>query len=83
MDLSRGSIALGRRIGAYLLVERIGAGGMGEVYKARHEHLNRLVAIKFVYNLADEESVKRFRREMQVVKPALQQIRCCGAMTSR
>ncbi|HJN07651.1 MAG TPA: CHAT domain-containing protein [Pirellulaceae bacterium] len=67
MDLSRRSIAIGRRIGSYLLIERVGIGGMGEVYKARHEHLNRLVAIKFVYNLADEESVKRFHREMQAV----------------
>src|SRR5687767_8202023 len=36
----------GRRIGAYQLLERIGAGGMGEVYAARDTRLNRDVAIK-------------------------------------
>ena len=36
----------GQRIGPYLVAARIGAGGMGEVYKARDTRLDRTVAIK-------------------------------------
>ena len=38
----------GQRIGPYTLVERLGAGGIGEVWKARDSRLNRVVAIKFI-----------------------------------
>ncbi len=56
---------LGRRLGHYRLAERIGAGGMGEVYRARDEHLDRDVAIKVLPEgaLADEAARKRFRKE--------------------
>jgi hypothetical protein len=37
---------IGQRLAQYLIVERIGAGGMGEVYRARDERLERDVAIK-------------------------------------
>jgi serine/threonine protein kinase len=40
------SLAAGRRIGAYEIVAPLGAGGMGEVYRARDAKLNRDVAIK-------------------------------------
>jgi len=42
------SIIAGRKIGPYTLLERLGAGGIGEVWKARDSRLNRVVAIKFI-----------------------------------
>lgn len=52
----------GRRIGPYLLLSRIGAGGMGEVYKARDTRLDRTVAIKVVapHVARDPNSHRRF-----------------------
>ena len=55
--------------GPYVLLERLGEGGAGQVFKARHVSMNRMVAIKLVRKelLADEETAKRFRREVQIV----------------
>ena len=56
---------IGRRLGHYRVTERIGAGGMGEVYKARDERLERDVAIKVLPSgtVTDESARRRFRRE--------------------
>ena len=56
-------------VGPYILLERLGEGGTGWVFKARHQHMNRLVALKVLRRelLADAEVLGRFYREIQVV----------------
>ena len=56
---------IGQRLAQYVIVERIGAGGMGEVYRARDERLERDVAIKVLPagTLTDEAARRRFRQE--------------------
>jgi Tol biopolymer transport system component/tRNA A-37 threonylcarbamoyl transferase component Bud32 len=63
------ALSPGTRIGAYEVVSAIGAGGMGEVYRARDPHLNRDVAIKVLPAAfaRDPERVARFRREAQAL----------------
>jgi serine/threonine protein kinase len=59
----------GSRLGPYEILSAIGAGGMGEVYKARDPRLNRLIAIKLLPATAanDPERRERFEREAQAV----------------
>lgn len=56
---------IGQTFGHYRVIEKIGAGGMGVVYRARDERLERDVALKVLPAgaLADEETRMRFRRE--------------------
>lgn len=63
--MSPPSPSIGQTLGHYRIVEQIGAGGMGVVYRARDEQLERDVAIKVlpVGTLADEAARKRFRKE--------------------
>ncbi len=63
------SIATGTRLGSYEVVAQIGAGGMGEVYKARDTRLDRTVAIKVLpAHLADRSELReRFEREAKTI----------------
>jgi len=56
-------------LGAYVLLERLGEGGAGQVFKARHQGLDRMVALKVIRAalLSDPEVVGRFHREIQVL----------------
>ena len=63
------TLSAGSRLGPYEITSAIGAGGMGEVFRARDTKLNREVAIKVLPAAfaQDHERVARFKREAQVL----------------
>ena len=63
------ALASGRRLGAYEVTALLGAGGMGEVYRARDTKLNREIALKVLLPAVanDPDRLARFRREAQVL----------------
>src|SRR5437870_4806897 len=62
-------LASGTRLGAYEVVAPIGAGGMGEVYRARDTRLQRDVALKILPEsfATDRDRLARFEREAQLL----------------
>jgi serine/threonine-protein kinase len=63
------ALASGTRLGPYEVIAQIGAGGMGEVYRAHDTKLNRDVALKILPDAftLDGDRIARFRREAQVL----------------
>jgi serine/threonine protein kinase/tetratricopeptide (TPR) repeat protein len=52
-------------LSSYVLIDPLGQGGMGQVYKARHQRLDRIDAVKVIRNnlLSNANAIERFRRE--------------------
>ena len=76
------------RVGPYEIATQIGAGGMGEVYRATDTRLNRPVAIKFLSaGLADTAARHRFEREAQLASslnhPHILTVHDAGALDGR
>jgi serine/threonine protein kinase/Tol biopolymer transport system component len=69
VSVSKMPVLSGRRLGVYQLQERIGSGGMGEVYRAHDTRLGRDVAIKILPHgfSADADRQARFEREARVL----------------
>src|SRR5688572_7318351 len=67
-NLSNLALAPGSRLGPYEIVAAIGAGGMGEVYRARDTRLERTVAVKVLPpEFADPDARGRFEREARAI----------------
>jgi serine/threonine protein kinase len=68
-EMARQPLMVGRRIGAYQILSLLGAGGMGEVYRARDSTLQRDVAIKVLPTVFtnDPDRRERFEREARVL----------------
>ena len=63
------TLTAGTRLGPYEILSPLGAGGMGEVYRARDTNLNRDVALKILPEAFafDLDRLARFKREAQVI----------------
>jgi serine/threonine protein kinase len=59
----------GKRLGQYVIIDRIGEGGMATVYRAHHEAMERDVAIKIISEkiATNPEFITRFEREVKLI----------------
>jgi eukaryotic-like serine/threonine-protein kinase len=62
-------LSQGDRLGRYEILDPLGAGGMGEVYRARDTRLERVVAIKILQSVFsnEPERLQRFQQEARVL----------------
>src|SRR6185312_6524854 len=80
---------IGQTLGSYTIVERIGAGGMGEVYLAKHRRIERQAAIKLLLPALsrDPDIVNRFFNEARatslITHPGIVQIYDCDVHEDR
>jgi RND family efflux transporter MFP subunit len=67
--LPESQTSLPTHLGEYRLIERLGSGGMGAVYKAVHNRLDRVVALKILPRARtdDQRAIVRFEREMKAI----------------
>ena len=75
-------LTTGTRLGPYEIQSQLGAGGMGEVYKARDTRLDRTVAIKVLpeHVAADPDLKQRFEREAKTISSVGRRSRVGGAL---
>ena len=68
-DVPVAEAELPRQLGEYQLLEKLGEGGMGTVYMARHTRLDRIVALKLLpeSSMSDPRLRARFDKEMKAV----------------
>ncbi len=68
-DAPSSTISNHQMLGQYMLIERLGTGGMGTVYKALHTKLEKFVAVKILRTkrMLDDHAVARFEREMKAI----------------
>src|SRR6266513_1815801 len=77
------SLAPGTRIGPYEVIGPLGAGGMGEVYRARDGRLDRDVAIKVLPARLSDDPVALARFERKAIEYAIQMAEGLGAAHER